>query len=250
MNNNYTSPFSLSLPASVLRCFSKPTCESAWRLGVPRWQRVAGSRDAQRFPMPRGVFSSLLRPGFYSLRGGFLSGPGVTGVPGLGRCAVVKERGLDGRGRFPPAAPSGVNPFLHRAEGCSRGMVSLFPPQFCVVTVPNQGVGRAGASGGLSRACRGPPPRGVLTWPRLCVPAPRCLCVSPLLFSQGRQPRWVQAHPNGLILLTLQRLQVVGLGFHLRMCRDVTQPFTPLPKVSLRLLSTLSVPVSRPPVRS
>ena len=79
MNNNDTSPFSLSLPASVLRCFSKPTCESAWRLGVPRWQRVAGSRDAaRRFPMPRGVFSSLLRPGFCSLRGGFLSGPGVT----------------------------------------------------------------------------------------------------------------------------------------------------------------------------
>ena len=41
----------------------------------------------------------------------------------------------------------------------------------------------------------------------VCVP-PGCLCVSPLLFSQGRQPRWVQAHPNGLILLTLQRLHL------------------------------------------
>ena len=66
-----------------------------------------------------------------------------------------------------------VNPLLRRAEGCSRGTVSLFPPQFCVETVPNQGVGRAGASRGLSRACRGQPPCGVLTWPRLCVRAPR-----------------------------------------------------------------------------
>lgn len=36
--------------------------------------------------------------------------------------------------------------------------------------------------------------------PPLCACPPGCLCVSPLLFSQGRQPRWVQAHPNGLIL--------------------------------------------------
>lgn len=81
--------------------------------------------------MPRGVFSSLLRPVFCSLRGGFLSGPGVTGVPGLGRCAVVKERGLDGRGRFPPAAPSGGEaPFCAEQRAAPEEWSASFPLNF------------------------------------------------------------------------------------------------------------------------
>lgn len=82
--------------------------------------------------------------------------------------------------------------------------------------------------------------------PAVCVPPRVYLCV-PLLFSQDAQPRWL--HPNGLILTYSSRAESPtaggGVGFHqLRECGDMTQPCTPLPKVSLRVLSALSVPSS------
>ena len=101
----------------------------------------------------------------------------------------MKERGLAGRGRFPPAAPSGGEPPHNCAKrrAAPEEWASLFPLNFVLrqstikawagLAPPEASPGRAG---GPILAVSLPGPR--------CVRAPRCISVSPLLFSQDASP--------------------------------------------------------------